>query len=292
MLAVSTHEPNGVCLTSEITSPQRTPRVLKIAVTEPTPQLSMSRRRLERNIPVLQCQLAIPPPMFFAKQPSALQSPSSPSPTGSLYSFSVSHRPSFPTGQACSPITPIDQILHTPLSPPKLPRLVPPAPRTWARLNMEARWGETSPLESPGLPLTPYVLNSTDKPSLKPLQIPGTMLAGDPGLRERRLSPSPQAVSPFEVSGIVPAFPRPSAVRTSSSSHLARAALLRTARPGFARSFSMNGRPIGAGDLEGLSPVPLPFAAQPSSPSSMARPLASPFAIRPDAFDGEYFARV
>ncbi|KAI0687229.1 hypothetical protein C8Q76DRAFT_772169 [Earliella scabrosa] len=278
---------------SELPS-QSTPNTLRVAITEPTPNTSMSRRRIERNIPALQCQLRIPPPVFSlqARYPASA-TPSSLTPTNDPFSFGFLRRNSLPSGsRACSPITPIDQILHTPPSPPKLPRLAPPPTRTWARLNVEARMGETSPLDSPGLPLTPYMLNPMGKPLLRPLQIPGTLVAGGPELRDRHLTPSPlspQPLSPLELTPTVAVCTRPSASRTTSSSNLARTALLRTSRPGLARSFSLNGHsPDNAGDGSLLSP----FAAPASSSPIASLPLASPFVVRPEAMDGGYFARV
>lgn len=256
---------------------------------------SMSRRRLQGSMPALQCHLSIPPPAFTAVSPAA-ETPSSltPTGTGAFPMFRLLRRSS---SSSSSPITPIDQILHTPPSPPRLPRLVPPPPHTWARKNVQARKGEVSPLESPTLPLTPYVLNSTNsgKPLLGRLQIPGALGNGSPEMRD--WTPSPQTLSPFDrisMSGRSPttcleANVRPVRVRTNSSSNLTRTALLRAARPGLARSYS-SGRPDEyGGSSERVSSPLSPFAGQTLAPQG--QPLASPLIIRSEAMDGGYFSR-
>ncbi|KAI0751814.1 hypothetical protein C8Q80DRAFT_1159511 [Daedaleopsis nitida] len=273
---------------------ESSPDVPQIEVTSPQLNSSMSRRRMERNIPALRCQLAIPPPIFtssLALTPTS-ETPSRLTPTSTFFS----NMPRRNSGaRSLSPITPIGQILHTPPTPPRLPRFVPPAPRTWARLNVQARMGESSPLDSPGLPLTPYMLNPTGKPFLKPLQIPSsTMASGD---RELLDNLSPLTLSSLEglpkcsFSGsALQSAVRPKASRTNSASTLARTALLRTAHPAFARRGSFNERPQDGklgGELERVASPLTPFAA--SSMSGQA--LASPFAIHPEAMDGSYFYR-
>ncbi|KAI0717587.1 hypothetical protein C8T65DRAFT_641052 [Cerioporus squamosus] len=255
---------------------------LHIVVTSATPaNPSMSRRRMAHNIPSLQCQLAIPPPAFY---PSASGTPTSLTPTGRSPLLPFSRRLSLSSATSARfPITPIEQIVHTPLSPPKMPRLAPPPPRTWVRLNTQARMGETSPLDSPALPLTPYVLDPTHgaKPVLGRLQIPGTMAAGDSELRDCFLSSSPQAVSPLDFGKMYGGCPtRPTAARTNSNSNLTRTALLRATRPGLSRSSSLQG---SLQDRGLASPSPL---ASPVLLSATGQPLASPF-----VFEGGYFSR-
>ncbi|TFK88342.1 hypothetical protein K466DRAFT_598705 [Polyporus arcularius HHB13444] len=245
----------------------------RIVVTSSTPaNASMSRRRMEHNIPSLQCQLAIPPPAFDSSL-TASRTPTSLTPTGRSPLLSFSRRFSLSAADSAgTPITPVEQIVHTPLTPPKLPRVVPPPPRSWARLNFQARMGETSPLASPDFPLTPYELAPTHgtKPVLGRLQIPGTSAVGDLELRDRFLSSSPQAVSPLYAG--CPA-------RTNSTSSLTRTALLRAARPSLSRTSSLQGSLQDC--LGPLSPL-----ANPLLLSASGQTLASPF-----DFEGGYFSR-
>ena len=241
----------------------------------------MSRRRMEHNIPALQLHLTIPPPAF---QSSANATPTSLTPTGRFPLFPLPRRLSLSTAHsALSPITPIEQIVHTPLTPPKMPRFAPPPPRTWVRLNTQARMGEISPLDSPALPLTPYVLEPTHgaKPVLGRLQIPGTTVPGDQELRDQYMSSSPQAVSPLDFGKIYynGASARPAALRTNSSSNLTRTALLRATRPTLSRSSSAQGS--SEGRLTPSSPL-----ASPAIVSANRQSLASPF-----VYEGEYFPR-
>ncbi|RDX41219.1 hypothetical protein OH76DRAFT_1412308 [Lentinus brumalis] len=255
----------------------------RIVVTSSTPaNASMSRRRMELNIPSLQCQLAIPPPPFDASSTPS-RTPTSLTPTGCSPLLSFSRRFSLSAANSAgTPITPVEQIVHTPLTPPKLPRVVPPPPRSWARLNIQARLGETSPLDSPDFPLTPYLLAPTHgtKPVLGRLQIPGTLAAGDPELRDRFLSSSSQAVSPLDFGKMYAGCPaRPAAARTNSTSNLSRTALLRAARPSLSRSSSLRGSLQDC--LGPLSPL-----ANPLLLSASGQTLASPF-----DFEGGYFSR-
>ncbi|RPD55099.1 hypothetical protein L226DRAFT_514651 [Lentinus tigrinus ALCF2SS1-7] len=255
---------------------------IQIVVTSSTPaHSSMSRRRLERKIPALQLHVAIPPPAFFPSS-AASATPTSLTPTGFNPVLAFPRRFSLSSAHSAhSPATPIDQIVHTPLTPPKMPRLAPAPPRTWARLNIQARMGESSPLDSPALPLTPYVLDPTHgaKPVLGRLQIPRTAFVHDPEPRGCHQWSSP-AVSPLDFGKMYGGdIARPAAVRTNSTSSLTRTALLRAARPGLSRSSSLQGP---SKDL--LAP-PSPIAS-PTLMFAAGQSLASPF-----AFEGEYFPR-
>ena len=280
-----------------------TPNPIRIVVTpntnsppdKTTIDSSMSRRRTARNLPALHCQLPLPP-AFPSNFTASTNSPNSLIPSY-LMSSIIPSRPSSASGSEGSyPITPIDQIVHTPLTPPKLPRLFPPPPRTWARLNVQARKGDVSPLGTPTLPLTPYLLGPTGagKPVLGRLQIPdaptgdGTFLTAQP-------TPSPVALSPFDLGmkgyfppGVSPTTlegttrPVPTRTTSSSSSELARTALLRSARPSAPRRFSQS-----------LGAVAERVSGDPASPLArgpvLGSPLASPFVIHSEAVDGGYF---
>ncbi|KAL7281909.1 hypothetical protein ACG7TL_003375 [Trametes sanguinea] len=207
----------------------------------------------------------------------------------------MSRRSSLSSGEDTGcPVTPIDQIVHTPLSPPKIPRALPPPPRTWARLNAQVRGDDISPLASPGLPLTPYVLSPSDsgRPVLHPLRIPitCTLAAGDAELRDNHLSPRP--ISPFEVdklslgdgfSTISATQHRPIPARNNSASSLSRAALLRASRPHLVRSLSV----ASEAQLDVPSEHPFSQLAYDAPPSPVA--LASPFIIQSEELDTEYF---
>ncbi|EJF60045.1 hypothetical protein DICSQDRAFT_181603 [Dichomitus squalens LYAD-421 SS1] len=279
-----------------------TPDSVRIVITTTTntPDMaavnsSMSRRRTARNLPALHCQLPLPPAGLPWPSTTAASPSPSLTPTCLIPPIISSLSPSSGS-EGSYPITPIDQIVHTPLTPPKLPRLVPPPPRTWARLNAQARKGESSPLGTPTLPLSPYLLGpmGTAKPTLDRLHIPDAP-TGEVRFLTAQPTPSPQALSPFDL-GIKGYFPagfsstfegniRLTPVRTTSSSELARTALLRSTCPSGARRFSNN---LGvATDRVGSPSAPLAGAAL-SSPLN-GQPLASPFIIRSEAVDGEYF---
>ncbi|KAI0352498.1 hypothetical protein OH77DRAFT_1409125 [Trametes cingulata] len=290
---------------SSSSSSPPTPRPLQILITPTSPPatnnitgtpLSMSRRRLACNIPALQSHLTIPAPAFPMMSP-VLGSPTSA--FGARPLFTMSRRSSLSSGESTRcPVTPVDQIApHTPLSPPKIPRAPPPAPRTWAKLNARMHNDEISPLASPAMPYTPYVLSPSHsgRPFLNPLRIPVTctLAAGDAELRDNHLSPSPspRSLSPFEPvpsplgegssgSSLIPRRPTP--VRNNSTSNLTRTALLRASRPHIARSYSVSEyKQPGEYTEQLLSPLsPLP-------PSPVA--LASPFIIQSEEMDTEYF---
>ncbi|KAL1939669.1 hypothetical protein VTO73DRAFT_9702 [Trametes versicolor] len=286
--------------------PTRVPLQITITPTSPpsaavdTPPSSMSRRRLACNIPALQTRLIIPTHSSYSLLTPTYGSPSSPSPSSFRPLLTFSRRSSLSSGESASyPVTPIEQITHTPLSPPRIPRAPPPPPRTWARLRAQMHNNEISPLVSPGLPFTPYVLSPicAGKPALYPLRIPvtDTLAAGDAELRDNHLSHSLRSLSPF---GLSPSAPgdgpsasavvqrRPAASRNNSTSSLTREALLRASRPHVARSFSMSDPKYQGQHFErSLSPVsPIPFAGSPSGAA-----LASPFLIQSEEMDTGYF---
>ncbi|KAI0771702.1 hypothetical protein BD413DRAFT_475781 [Trametes elegans] len=257
---------------------------------------SMSRRRLACNIPSLQTHLAMPTSTF-----SPFLSPRSGSPASPLRTlFSMSRRSSYSSGEnTLCPVTPIDQIVHTPLSPPKMPRAPPPAPRTWARMNAQMHNDEVSPLPSPTIPSAPLTLTSkrAGRPILNPLRIPTTypVLLGDAELRDNHLSPSPRSSSPLELvrspfaeglSAPTMLVSRPALVRNDSASNLTRTALLRASRPHLART-SSGSDPLmpHTGYKRDLSPISPNGTRAPSSPVT----LASPFIIRAEEMDTEYF---
>lgn len=259
----------------------------------------MSNRRIEHNIPALRCQIPISPPHFTLSSPTG--SPEILTPTTALAAMNSTNNPSIFGGlYARSPITPIDQVLHTPPTPPRLPRIPAPAPRSWVRLNMQARMGETSPLDSVGSQLTPYLLDpNCTKPVLRPLEIP----AGDCEARTHHALPSPQTLSPFELpkrllfcttTSEVTAVKslRPVLSRTNSSSRLTRAALLRASGAGLARSSSIGERPRRAGSLSEHRAIPPYPHVGPCAMSPVGQALASPFMIRPDTMEGGYFSHV
>ncbi|KAH9887693.1 hypothetical protein C8Q73DRAFT_712914 [Cubamyces lactineus] len=286
------------------TSPP-TPTPLQIFITPTSPAArvavsstasSMSRRRLACNIPALQSHLSIPAPHLSSHLSSSLGSPASP--MGTLPLLSLSRLSSLSSGESTRcPVTPIEQIVHTPLTPPKIPRNPPPAPRTWARLNAQRE--DVSPLASPVLSFTPYVLNPnrTGKPVLNPLRIPitCTLAAGDAELRDNHLSPLPRSgsLSPFEpvrsplgdgASALPSMQRRPTPTRNNSASSLTRIALLRaTSRPHQARSLSVSEY---THDNVRLGRVVSPLVSDPTmSPAA----LASPFIIRSEEADLGYF---
>ncbi|KAI8984855.1 hypothetical protein BD414DRAFT_67264 [Trametes punicea] len=280
--------------------PAPTPLQILITPTSPAPlpstsgtPSSMSRRRLACNIPALQSHLSIPAPAFPPSFSSPLALPASPLRNPRL--FTLSRRSSLSSGDSTQcPVTPIDQIVHTPLTPPKIPRVPPPPPRTWARLNAQMHGNDISPLASPGVSFTPYVLSPSHsgRPMLDPLRIPVTctLAAGDAELRDNHLSPRP--LSPFEParsplgygpSMISAAQYRPAPVRNNSASMLTRAALLRASRPQMARSLSVS-EYVPPEAISDSAIFPLVCDA-PSSPVA----LASPFIIRSEEMDTEYF---
>ncbi|CDO76351.1 hypothetical protein BN946_scf185011.g15 [Trametes cinnabarina] len=253
----------------------------------------MSRRRLACNIPALRSHLSIPAPSFSPFLSPVYVSPSSPLRARPL--FTLSRRSSLSSGESTGyPVTPIDQIVHTPLTPPKIPRAPPPLPRTWAGLNAQIREGNISPLASPGLPLTPYVLSPNDggKPVLHPLRIPVTctLAPGDAELRDSQLSPIHLAPleptrSPLanELSAMTAAPRRPMPVRNNSAASLSRTALLRATRPHLVRSLSVSSEAQPQAKPErSLSPL---ACDAPPSPVD----LASPFIIQSEELDTEYF---
>ena len=269
---------------SSLTVPTSLLRPLQIVITPTSPAApmdvtiippSMSRRRIARNIPALQCQVSIPPLVFSP----VFKTPADITPTSTFPPLSFSQLSIFGSGPH-SPVTPIDQILRTPLTPPKLPRVFPAAPRTWARLNAQARRDDPSPLMTPTFPSTPYVLSPglVGKPLLGRLQIPDNPSDREP--HGRFFAPSPQPLSPFDLSRAqhVPESARPAPARAHSSAALSRTAILRAARPSLSRSASLSAQACPTVPLSPLSP----FAAH-AGPSA---PLASPFAIRPEAVDG------
>ncbi|KAI0637545.1 hypothetical protein C8Q77DRAFT_1086639 [Trametes polyzona] len=278
-----------------------TPKPFQILITPTSPQptsnaldtpLSMSRRRLACNIPALQSRLIIPKPSLSFLSPSC-GSPSSPLGIRPLFSFS--RRSSVSSGDSArTPVTPLEQIVHTPLSPPRMPRAPPPAPRTWARYNPQMR-DDISPLVSPSLPYTPYILSpsTSGKPVLSPLRIPAPcpVVIGDAELRDNHLSSSPRSMSPFELipsplgdgAAAAPVIPRrPGPSRNNSTSNLSRTALLRASRPHLVRSSSASSShqsvdACGALSSHLFQDLPSPVA------------LASPFIIRSEEIDTEYF---
>ena len=279
-----------------------TPEPLQILITPTSPPAlpsaasSMSRRRLACNIPALQSHLSIPAPQFSSNSTPALGSPASP--LRILPLISLSRRSSLSSGESTRcPVTPIEQIVHTPLTPPKIPRHPLPAPRTWARLN--ARKEDISPLAPPVPSFTPYMLgpNTVGRPVLNPLRIPVTctLAAGDAELRDNLLSPLSRSgsLSPFEparsplgdgVSANPSVQRRPTPTRNNSASSLSRTALLRaTSRPHQTRSLSVSEYTHDSVQL-GRTVSPL----VPDAPSSPAT-LASPFMIRSDEADMGYF---
>ncbi|KAI0333425.1 hypothetical protein GY45DRAFT_1297324 [Cubamyces sp. BRFM 1775] len=292
------------CRSGSSSSPP-TPKPLQIFITPTSPPAllnapnttsSMSRRRLACNIPALQSHLTIPAPSFSSRLSPALGSPASPLRIRPL--ISLSRRSSLSSGESTRcPVTPIDQIVHTPLTPPKIPRNPPPAPRTWARLNAQRE--DISPLASPVPSITPYVLspNRTGRPVLNPLRIPVTctLAAGDAELRDNHLSPLPRSgsLSPFEPVrsplgdgvSVVPSMQRrPTPIRNNSASSLTRTALLRaTSRPHLARSLSVSEYTHDNAQLEcAVSPLV-------SDPTLSPVALASPFIIRSVEADVGYF---
>ncbi|KAM5540714.1 hypothetical protein V8D89_005745 [Ganoderma adspersum] len=294
------------CTSPVDTLPPPTPRAVPIVITSTTPTSSsasalgspVSTHRIPRQRPTLPFHLSMPPPRVSSASASPLSSPCGLTPTYTLASASFIRRSHSSGGNTSQPITPIDQIARTPLTPPKLPRLVPAAPGTWSHLNLQARKDSLSPLEAPTLPLplTPYPFGSmiTGKPVLGRLQIPDA--PKEPGLlgahRSAHLTPSPQALSPFDINrgqlsgGFSPTLEgtRHALMRTSSSSNLTRTTLLRVSpRPARARNFSQTLDLRNASERAGL-PLLSPFGAGPGS--TLGSPLASPFAIRPE---GEYF---
>ncbi|KAI0640571.1 hypothetical protein C8Q79DRAFT_995326 [Trametes meyenii] len=284
-----------------------TPKGIQILITPTSPppildrnsNASMSRRRLACNIPALQTQLSIPKPAFFALLVPTYQSPTSPLDRRPLYSMSRRSSLSSDDSTRC-PVTPIEQIVHTPLSPPKIPRALPPAPRTWARLNAQMR-DEVSPLESPMESFTPYILSPkrTQKPTLNPLRIPVRYTtAGDTEMCPNHLSPgSPGSPSPFEsvtsplaesmLAFAVPRRPTPVRNNSASTSSLGRTALLRASRPHLVRSLSVceTWQP-NTGTHRAPPPLSSPISPQGHSPTVA---LASPFIIRSQELDTEYF---
>ncbi|OJT10584.1 hypothetical protein TRAPUB_12883 [Trametes pubescens] len=285
--------------------PARVPLQITITPTSPpstavdTPSSSMSRRRLACNIPALQTRLIIPASSMSFLSPT-YGSPSTLSPSSFRPLLTFSRRSSLSSGESTGcPVTPIDQITHTPLSPPRIPRAPPPPPRTWARLRAQMHNNETSPLVSPSLPFTPYVLSPicAGKPALHPLRIPvtDTLAAGDAELRDNHLSPSLRSFSPFgpvpsplgegpSASATIQRRPVPS--RNNSTSSLTREALLRASRPHIVRRFSVSDPNYQDQHFDRyISPVsPVAFAR---SPSGIA--LASPFLIQSEEMDKGYF---
>lgn len=256
----------------------------------------MSRRRLACNIPALQTRLVIPSPTLSILSPTGLTPSSSPFDIRPL--FSLSRRSSLSSGGSTrSPVTPIDQIVHTPLSPPRIPRAPPPPPRTWAELNARMQ-DDRSPPVFPSLPFTPHMLGHrlTGKPVLHRLQIPimhTPMTEGSEVLKVATVS-SPHPLSSFELvpsplgSGTSSAAlqRRPTPVRNNSTSNLTRAALLRSSRPHLVRSSSASEPQHSGGSFNGTAArlSPLAFEAPPSPLD-----LASPFIIRSQEMDREYF---
>ncbi|KAI0666131.1 hypothetical protein C8Q78DRAFT_984945 [Trametes maxima] len=291
---------------SNLSSPP-TPKGIQIFITPTSPSpifdrnsnASMSRRRLARNIPTLQRRLSIPTPAFSSLLAPAYGSPTSPFDGRPL--FSMSRRSSLSSDDSGRyPVTPIEQIVHTPLSPPKIPRAPPRAPRTWGRLNAQMP-DEVSPLGSPAEPSTPYILSpkQTRKPVLNPLCIPvsRTFAVGEAEPRPNHLFPgSPRSASPFEPvrsplaegmsASAIPRRPTPVRNNSASTSSLTRTALLRASRPHLARSLSVCEtlhHNVGAN----RAPSPL----SPISPRGLSSPtaLASPFIIRSQELDTDYF---
>lgn len=256
----------------------------------------MSRRRLACNIPALQTRLAIPSSTLSLLSPSS-STPATPFDGRPL--FNMSRRSSLtPRANTRSPVTPVDQIVHTPLSPPRIPRALPPPPRTWAKLNARMQDG-ISPLISPSLPFTPYVLGHhfTGKPVLNRLQIPimHTRVTEGTELQKGHIIPSPQSLSPFELvpsplgggtCSSVALQRRPTPVRNNSTSNLTRAALFRASRPHLVRSSSASESQY-PGHPSGHTGALLPPRAPEAPPSPLT--LASPFIIRSQEMDTEYF---
>ncbi|PIL36433.1 hypothetical protein GSI_00122 [Ganoderma sinense ZZ0214-1] len=287
------------CTSPVDTLPPPTPRAVPIVITASTPPSSstsaldspMVHHRITRPRPTLPFHLSMPPLRAPSTSTSPLGSPCGLTPPYPIASFM--RRSHSSGGNTSQPITPIDQIACTPLTPPKLPRLVPCAPGTWSRLNVQARKENLSPLETPTLPLTPHPLcpMNARKPVLGRLQIPDA--PKEPGLlgapRSAHLTPSPQALSPFDIGrgqfsfsgGLsAPEGTKHVLMPTSSSSNLTRTTLLRVSRPALAHKFSQSLDLRNAPDRAGSPPSLLsPFAGPGST-------LGSPFAIRPE---GEYF---
>ncbi|KAH9936863.1 uncharacterized protein BXZ73DRAFT_100278 [Epithele typhae] len=283
----------GVVTTPTVATQPPALSALRIVITPTTPMPavpltasppSMSRRRLQRNIPALQCQLPVPLPVFSPSLFPDHTTPTTATPTMSFASYAFAQYAS--TISCSSPITPVEQILPTPRSPPKMPRVAPAPPRMWSRLNAQARQMDSSPLGLPKLPYSPDMLGSSSgKPLLGRLHIPES----DPDPFGFLISPSIQPHVPFNLmraQSPVEAMLSPSIGRTGSSSALSRAAMMRFVRPSLPRSFSMTTK-LAPG--QATSPLS-PFGSHAlGSPLSMDQPLASPFAARPKPVEGSYF---
>ncbi|KAI1792578.1 hypothetical protein LXA43DRAFT_1005754 [Ganoderma leucocontextum] len=281
--------------TSPVNTPRSpTPRLVPIIITSATPtssvtsvvDSSMSLHRIACNSPTMQSQLPMPLPWVPSTSTSPLNSPSGLSPTYTFASAPFIRRSHSSGSHTSQPITPIDQIARPPLTPPKLPRLVAPAPGTWSRLNVQARKDGVSPIEASTLPLALHSLRPmvAGKPILDRLQIPNAATLG--ACLSAPLTPSPQTLSPFDIGrgqfhgAHSPTLEGTKSVlaRTSSSSNLTRAALLRLSRPALAHNFSQIIDLRNASE-RAASPLLSPF----SGPrSALGSPLASPFAIRPE----------
>ncbi|PCH39557.1 hypothetical protein WOLCODRAFT_159152 [Wolfiporia cocos MD-104 SS10] len=128
---------------------------------------SMSCRRLASNIPALHSKLVLPPLPSFSSSPlsttSGSHSPASITPTP-LHDFLVtkslasSLRAANLESSPNSPVTPVDQIILTPLVPPSIsrsPRIRPVRKLAPLNMSIDASVLTGSVLASPDLPFTP-----------------------------------------------------------------------------------------------------------------------------------------
>ncbi|CCM03912.1 uncharacterized protein FIBRA_06063 [Fibroporia radiculosa] len=127
---------------------------------------SMSRRRLASNIPALHSKVDLPPPPTSW----AVSSPSDDTsrlPDGDFgppallfFRRGESDLAEF-TDTASSPVTPVEQIMHTPIEPPSIGSRHFPKSRKLAILHLSLRsdlsYESLCPLDSPDLPFTPLV---------------------------------------------------------------------------------------------------------------------------------------
>ncbi|OBZ66571.1 hypothetical protein A0H81_13371 [Grifola frondosa] len=228
----------------------------------------MSRRRLALNIPILQCQVALPPvPLFWAGSPVISSTPTSPPVISSEASGSPLTRSlrrfSFSSGMESDrnrpPITPVDQIMQTPLTPPKLPRVPLPMPRTWSSLDF-AGFKLKSPLPSPSLRFTPMCMtpsqssSSVESPRSEPVRVPVSCVP----LALRRSS----LLSPHDAGG--------------DHFQSSKATLLPPIRPTLVSRFSFSAQ---SPETTVLHRIPRRFSHGNYSPPSIYN-VASPLAVR------------
>ncbi|KAI0933683.1 hypothetical protein AcV5_005769 [Taiwanofungus camphoratus] len=166
---------------------------------------SMSSRRLASNIPALRSKIVLPPlPSFVATIPCGSAGPSSPSgtPTGSS-AHSLS-RQAIILGRGYrveggAPVTPIDQIIHTPSEPPEINRPSVAQTRILSSLYASCRSGalQGSLLASPSLPFTPPVNPTLHQfPTIEENSLHGLfLLASLPACVDPKLSRRPESSS-------------------------------------------------------------------------------------------------